>query len=184
MIASKLGPAVFASTHHDLPRALVERLTSRGQTITSAESCTGGLLAGAITAVPGSSACFHAGWVCYSNAIKSAQLGVPEALFASVGAVSREVAGAMARGALERSGAHWALSVTGIAGPDGGTATKPVGTVYIGLASRAGALDVRRFAMIGSREDVRAWSVTAALAMLHLHTAGAPEMKLLRQTQD
>lgn len=183
IIRTRLGAAVFAEAHHDLPRAIVARLSSRGETVATAESCTGGVLAGAITAIPGSSACFHAGWTCYSNAIKSAQLGVPEALFASVGAVSREVAGAMARGALERAGGHWALSVTGIAGPEGGTEHKPVGTVYIGLASRAGSLDVRRFAMIGSRGDVRAWSVTAALAMLHLHTAGAPEMRLLRQTE-
>jgi len=113
---------------------LGEALRARGAHLALAESCTGGLIAGACTAVAGSSDWFDIGWVTYSNAAKSAALGVPQALIAVHGAVSREVAEAMAQGALSRSGASFALAVTGIAGPGGGSADKPVGTVWIALA--------------------------------------------------
>lgn len=98
---------------------LLERLQARGLTLATAESCTGGLIAAALTAIPGSSATVLAGFVTYSNGAKTAMLGVPEAIIASVGAVSEETARAMAEGALERSGADLAVSVTGIAGPGG-----------------------------------------------------------------
>jgi len=108
------------------------------KTIATAESCTGGLVATRITNVSGSSEIFRYGWVTYANEAKTAELGVPEALLAEHGAVSAEVAQAMAEGALQRSSADVAVSVTGIAGPTGGTPEKPVGLVYFGLATRNG----------------------------------------------
>lgn len=112
---------------------LVERLGALGRTLAVAESCTGGRIAARVTAVPGASQVFGAGWVTYSNGAKHSQLGVPQALFEAHGAVSREVAAAMARGAVRASGADLAVSVTGIAGPGGGSPEKPVGLVIFGL---------------------------------------------------
>ena len=119
--------------------AVVVRLArASGKTIATAESCTGGLVAGRITNVPGSSAVFRYGWVTYANEAKTAELGVPAELLARHGAVSAEVARAMAEGALRASGADVAVAVTGIAGPDGGSTEKPVGLVWFGLARRDG----------------------------------------------
>ena len=114
--------------------ALGDALRARGWRLATAESCTGGLLAGACTSPAGASDWFAAGFVTYANDAKSGLLGVPAALIAQHGAVSAEVADAMARGALAHSGAQLALSVTGIAGPGGGSVAKPVGTVWLGLA--------------------------------------------------
>jgi nicotinamide-nucleotide amidase len=114
--------------------ALGDALRARGWRLATAESCTGGLLAGACTAPAGASDWFAAGFVTYANDAKSGLLGVPDALIARHGAVSAEVAAAMARGALAHAGVQLALSVTGIAGPGGGSAAKPVGTVWLGLA--------------------------------------------------
>jgi nicotinamide-nucleotide amidase len=114
--------------------ALGDALRARGWRLATAESCTGGLLAGACTSPAGASDWFAAGFVTYANDAKSAMLGVPAPLIARHGAVSAEVAGAMARGALAHAGAQLALSVTGIAGPGGGSVAKPVGTVWLGLA--------------------------------------------------
>ena len=114
--------------------ALGDALRARGWRLATAESCTGGLLAGACTAPAGASDWFAAGLVSYANDAKSGLLGVPAASIAAHGAVSAEVADAMARGALARAGVQLALSITGIAGPDGGSAAKPVGTVWLGLA--------------------------------------------------
>lgn len=114
--------------------ALGDALRARGWRLATAESCTGGLLAGACTAPAGASDWFAAGFVTYANDAKSGLLGVPAGLIAAHGAVSAEVADAMARGALARAGVQLALSVTGIAGPGGGSAAKPVGTVWLGLA--------------------------------------------------
>ena len=113
---------------------LGDALRARGWRLAIAESCTGGLLAGACTAPAGASDWFDAGFVTYANAAKVAQLGVPEALLASHGAVSEQVARAMAQGALARAGVQLALAVTGIAGPGGGSPAKPVGTVWLGVA--------------------------------------------------
>ena len=113
---------------------VVRLITSKNATLATAESCTGGLLANRITDVSGSSLVFLEGNVTYSNDAKMRTLGVSAELLSTVGAVSKEVAQAMAEGALERSGATYALSTTGIAGPDGGTDLKPVGTVFLGLA--------------------------------------------------
>jgi nicotinamide-nucleotide amidase len=122
-----------------LEKVLVDLLTSRGETLACAESCTGGLLSNRITNVPGASAVFLGGYVTYANALKASALGVDGALIESHGAVSEPVAEAMAVGARERAGADYALATTGIAGPDGGSAEKPVGTVFIALAGKDGA---------------------------------------------
>ncbi len=147
------------------------RLVSLDAQVSTAESCTGGGIAEAITRIAGSSAWFEAGYITYSNAQKSAQLGVPEALFAQVGAVSREVVEAMARGAQSRSGARFAVAVSGIAGPGGGSAEKPVGTVWLAWADGD-----RRFAercqFAGDRESVRRQTVQRALDGLLRLTAG------------
>src|ERR1700754_4149903 len=117
----------------DVP-ALLQRYRDLNLKIATAESCTGGLIAGTLTAIAGSSDVYDRGWVTYSNEAKREQLGVPSMMIEARGAVSGEVAEAMAKGALHRSKAHVAISVTGIAGPGGGSAEKPVGLVYIGLA--------------------------------------------------
>ena len=143
--------------------ALGAVLRRRGRTVATAESCTGGLIAGAITGVAGSSAWFERGFVTYSNDAKTEMLGVRPETLAALGAVSEAVAAEMAAGALARSRADLAVAVTGIAGPDGGSAAKPVGTVCFGWARRGGAVDAetRRFA--GDRAEVRAATVEAAL---------------------
>ena len=147
---------------------LVSLLKSQGKTITTIESCTGGLIAGAITAISGSSNVFDYGFVTYSNAAKTALVGVPEELLVQHGAVSVEVARAMAEGGLKRAAASIAVSVTGVAGPTGGSVEKPVGMVCFGL-SFFGSDDapvtearVQQFGAIG-RDEVRQASVQFAL---------------------
>ena len=130
--------------------------------LATAESCTGGLIAGAITAVAGSSDWFDRGFVTYSNAAKIEELGVPEALVERFGAVSREVALAMAQGALRASRADWAVAVTGIAGPTGGTPAKPVGTVCFAWAGPPGSASEGRV-LPGDRAEIRRASVAIAL---------------------
>jgi len=137
-----------------------------GMTIATAESCSGGLVAGCLTEIAGSSDVFECGFVTYSNAAKTGMLGVPVTLIAERGAVSAEVAVAMARGALDRSKADAAVAVTGVAGPGGGTAEKPVGLVHIGAIRRGGAALERREVFAGDRTRVRIDSVAAALEML------------------
>lgn len=143
---------------------LLARLGARGLTIATAESCTGGLVAAALTAVPGSSAVVLGGFVTYSNGLKAALLGVPEALLAAEGAVSEACARAMAEGARARTGAGVAVSCTGIAGPGGGSAAKPVGLVHLAAAGPGGTRAVRRV-FPGDRDAVRAATVAAALAL-------------------
>ena len=147
-----------------LAAELVELLAAKGKTATTVESCTGGLVAGAITSISGSSAVFEYGFVTYSNAAKTALVGVPAELFSEYGAVSEIVARAMADGALERSGADIALSVTGIAGPTGGSVDKPVGMVCFGLAKKGAdtQTQTRQFGNPG-RDEVRRQSVEQAL---------------------
>jgi len=130
--------------------------------LATAESCTGGLIAGGITAVAGSSDWFERGFVAYSNAAKVEELGVPEALLDRFGAVSIEVAAAMAQGAVRASRADWAVAVTGIAGPSGGTEAKPVGTVCFAWAGPQGTTSERRV-LPGDRAAVRRESVAIAL---------------------
>ncbi|MGN8258198.1 CinA family protein [Pseudomonas sp. SMSB3] len=151
-----------------LSTRLGAHLRERDAQVTTAESCTGGGIAEAITRVPGSSAWFEAGYVTYSNAQKTRQLQVPHALFAEVGAVSREVVEAMARGAQAASGARFAVAVSGVAGPDGGSPAKPVGTVWLAWADGPQVHAERRH-FDGDREAVRRQTVIAALeGLLHL----------------
>ncbi len=146
--------------------ALLAAYRRAGMTIATAESCSGGLVAGCLTEIAGSSDVFECGFVTYSNAAKTGMLGVPVTLIAERGAVSAEVAVAMARGALDRSKADAAVALTGVAGPGGGTAEKPVGLVHIGAIRRGGAAQERREVFAGDRTRVRIDSVAAALEML------------------
>lgn len=155
--------------------SLGHALRARGWRLATAESCTGGLLAGACTAPAGASDWFAAGFVTYANDAKTGLLGVPDALIARHGAVSAEVADAMARGALAHGGVPLALSVTGIAGPGGGSAAKPVGTVWLGLAwTGAAGVESRteRLSLDGDRAAIRSQTVDIALQRL-LATARA-----------
>jgi len=146
----------------ELGRALL----ARGWRAATAESCTGGLVAGAITSIAGSSDWFERGFVTYSNEAKQEMLGVPQALIEAHGAVSEAVVRAMAEGALAMSAAHCAVSVTGVAGPGGGTAAKPVGMVCFGWAAVRVAPVVATRHFSGDRTAVRAAAVEAALAGL------------------
>ena len=141
-------------------------LVERGESMVAAESCTGGLIAAACTSRPGSSEWFERGVVSYSNAAKVELLGVADALIAGHGAVSAEVARAMAEGAVARSPAAWAVAVTGIAGPGGGTPAKPVGTVWIATARRDGTAEATLLNAAGDRASVRERSVAVALELL------------------
>ncbi|NWA23738.1 CinA family protein [Pseudomonas gingeri] len=141
---------------------LGKRLQTLKAQVTTAESCTGGGIAEAITRIPGSSAWFEAGYVTYSNQQKTRQLNVPEALFGQVGAVSLEVVEAMARGAQANSSAHFAVAVSGVAGPDGGSVEKPVGTVWLAWGIGDEVSSERRH-FPGDRDAVRRQTVLAAL---------------------
>ena len=145
---------------------VLELCKLHGVMLATAESCTGGLVAAALTAIPGSSSVVERGFVTYSNQAKTEMIGVPASLIEAQGAVSAEVARAMAEGAVEHSRADVSLSITGIAGPDGGTAAKPVGTVHIAAAQR-GALTLHRHCLFeGDRDSVREQSALAALELL------------------
>ena len=148
-------------------RRVLDACRARKLTVVTAESCTGGLVAAALTEIPGSSDVVDRGFVTYSDAAKQAMLDVPARLLQDFGAVSRETADAMARGALARSPADLAVSVTGIAGPGGGSAQKPVGLVYFAALARGGRglSREKRFGEIG-RGEVRMRSVVEALDML------------------
>jgi nicotinamide-nucleotide amidase len=142
---------------------LADALRARGWRLATAESCTGGLIAATCTALAGSSDWFERGFVTYSNAAKREQLGVADVLLAQHGAVSEPVACAMAEGALTHSTAHLALAVTGIAGPGGATPGKPVGLVWLALATRGAATHAQRLQLAGDRAAVRAQTVHIAL---------------------
>ncbi|OQW62127.1 MAG: damage-inducible protein CinA [Proteobacteria bacterium HN_bin10] len=140
---------------------------TRGLRIATAESCTGGLIAATLAAVPGASAVLERGFVTYSNEAKADMLGVPPELIRQYGAVSKEVAIAMAEGALAHSRADVAVAVTGIAGPDGGTPEKPVGLVHLAAARRGGALvhEEKRFGELG-RHQIQSETVAAAFELI------------------
>lgn len=144
---------------------LVQHFAQNNLTLATAESCTGGLVAGEITSVPGASRVFTHGFVTYTNEAKTEMLGVPEAMLATHGAVSEPVARAMAQGARARAKVDYAVSTTGIAGPDGGSADKPVGTVWFGLAGPEGTQAYHKL-FRGDREAVRRQAVMFALALL------------------
>lgn len=150
-----------------LSTAVIERAFKHGLKVTTAESCTGGMIAAALTDIPGSSSVFERGFVTYSNEAKEEMLNVPSALINTHGAVSREVAQAMAQGALAHSNADIAVSVTGIAGPTGGSAGKPVGLVWFGLAQKDHPVwSERRLFSPASRVFIRLKTVEAALTFL------------------
>ena len=142
---------------------LSEQLIQQNRMLVTAESCTGGGVAYAITEMPGSSEWFERGFVTYSNAAKQEQLGVPHELIARFGAVSEQVAAAMALGALQHSHADFSVAVTGVAGPDGGTEEKPVGTVCFGWAQRGAEARTARVVFDGNRQQVRELSILTAL---------------------
>jgi nicotinamide-nucleotide amidase len=168
--ASSLLDADLAA-HWAVP--LADALRRRGWRLATAESCTGGLVAATCTALAGSSDWFERGFVTYSNEAKREQLGVDAALLATHGAVSQAVACAMAAGALAHSPADVAVAVTGIAGPGGATAGKPVGLVWLATACRDGAVQAHRLQLAGDRAAVRAQSVAIALERV-LERCAAP----------
>ena len=169
-LAAILGNAVFGRDDETLEQVIVGRLAERNLTLATAESCTGGLIGSRITDVSGSSETYLVGFVTYSNQAKKELLGVDEQLLIEYGAVSEQVARAMAEGARRVSGADIAISVTGIAGPTGGTAAKPVGLVYMALAAADGTIAFEhRFS--GSRMDIKQRASQAALNMLRMHLA-------------
>ena len=199
-LRAMFGDHLFAKDAQTIQHTVLAELLRTGATLYTAESCTGGLLGTLLTDIPGSSASYAGGWVTYSNEMKAAQLGVDAGLINRCGAVSAEVATAMAMGAMtQRPSAHSAkpstghtLAITGIAGPEGGSEAKPVGTVYIAHAwqgdvsngsNDAAGLDVRRFCITGGRDEVRQRAARTALAMLHFQLRGHPpgQPKLLWQ---
>ncbi|MBU26021.1 MAG: damage-inducible protein CinA [Gammaproteobacteria bacterium] len=146
-------------------KALHAHLTAMNQTVSVAESCTGGLLGAALTELPGSSCYFLGGVQAYANEVKEDLLGVRQESLTSFGAVSEEVASEMATGVKRLTGSDWAISTTGVAGPDGGSCEKPVGTVWISVVDCDGVYS-KKLALDGGRVDVRQGSVQAALSML------------------
>jgi nicotinamide-nucleotide amidase len=170
-IREKLGDAVYGVDGQDMEEVVGALLKQRRLKLSVAESCTGGLIGARITNIPGSSEYFERGVVTYSNAAKSEMLGVPTALMDRHGAVSREVAEAMAQGIRQAARTDVGLSVTGIAGPGGGTKEKPVGLVYISLSSAQGLkTDEHRF--LGDREQIRTKASQLALDMVRRHLIG------------
>ncbi|MBO4900569.1 MAG: competence/damage-inducible protein A [Lachnospiraceae bacterium] len=170
-IKKRFGKHVYTTDENvTLEEAVVKLLKKRGLTITFAESCTGGLLSGRVVGVPGVSDVYKTGFVTYSNKAKHKLLGVSKKTLKKFGAVSEECAYEMAFGAAKAAEADVAVAITGIAGPDGGTEEKPVGTVYIGCCIN-GEASVKRFNFSGNREKIRDNSVSAALRMLHSELA-------------
>jgi nicotinamide-nucleotide amidase len=165
IIQSSLGRSIFSTRNEDLEEVIVKSLTDRKETLALAESCTGGLLANRITDVPGASDVFVAGYVTYANEAKVDLLNVDPALIERYGAVSEPVARSMAEGARTRSMTTYALSTTGIAGPTGGSAEKPVGTVYIALAS-PNATEVKKLFFPSDRETFKQLTAQAAFDLL------------------
>lgn len=163
--AALLAPYVYARERSELEALIGIRLTARQQTLSVAESCTGGGIGQRLTAVPGSSVYFKGGLIAYSNEVKQAGCGVDPAILDTDGAVSESVARLMAAGVQRRLETDYALAVTGVAGPDGGTATKPVGLVYIAIAGPT-AVQCREYRFPGNRETIREQTVRAALMQL------------------
>ncbi|MGH7046843.1 MAG: CinA family protein [Stellaceae bacterium] len=157
---------MFTAETLSLAQSVLDRCRARGWRVATAESCTGGLVAAALTALAGASDVVERGFVTYSNEAKIALLGVPAAIIASHGAVSAEAAAAMAGGAVARGPVDLAVSVTGIAGPGGGSADKPVGLVHFGLARRDLSCRTERRVFAGDRTVVREAALHAALVLL------------------
>lgn len=158
---------VFPAEITEQAKVIIERFTVRGLMVSTAESCTGGLIAGSLTDIAGSSAVVDCGFVTYSNEAKMAMIGVSPSSLESHGAVSEQVAREMALGALTASRAHLSVAVTGVAGPGGGSVEKPVGLVHIAAASRSGQIFHRKmeYGDLG-RDGIRLATVRTALSML------------------
>ena len=165
LVTSRAGEHAYGEGDVDLAAVVLERARRAGLTIGASESCTGGLVGGRLTDIPGSSDVFIGGVVCYANRLKTELLDVPAALIDAYGAVSEEVARAMADGALRRLGVDLAVAVTGIAGPGGGTPDKPVGTVWLAVASSE-RTETRRIVFLGSRREIRERAAQTALYLL------------------
>ncbi|MBS1110488.1 MAG: competence/damage-inducible protein CinA, partial [Anaeromyxobacteraceae bacterium] len=170
-VRAVFGDSIFAEGKDELAPLVVAQLTRRGERVALAESCTGGLVAELLTRVPGASNVFDLGVVAYANEAKSKVAGVPADLLATHGAVSAPVARALAEGIRRAGGATWGIGITGIAGPDGGTPEKPVGTVYVALAGPRGTEIVHRV-WRGDRERVRKTTAYEALDLLRRATRG------------
>ena len=154
------------STHtQQLVQKLAEELSQRGEKLTTAESCTGGLIAKTLTDLAGSSVWFDRGFVTYSNEAKTEMISVPASVIEQYGAVSEPVVNAMVSGALKHSAADYAIAVTGVAGPGGGSAEKPIGTVWIGIGSKHQVI-ARKYVFPGDRDAVRQATLDTALANL------------------
>jgi len=175
IVREKLGSAIFSSDGGALEEAVVKLLHERKETLAVAESCTGGYLAHRITNVPGASAVLLAGYVTYSNEAKTADLAVDASLIAKRGAVSKQVAQAMAEGARARAKADFALATTGIAGPGGGTEEKPVGLVYIALAVKDRPVSVQKRFFPDDRPTFKELTTQAALEMLRRRLLETPK---------
>ena len=170
-IEELLGDRLYSRTGDPLEVVVGGLLRARHATVAVAESCTGGMLGARFTTTPGSSDYFTGGFITYSNSLKSQLLGVSAETLERFGAVSRETAEAMAEGARERTGSNYAISITGVAGPDGGSEEKPVGLVYIGIAGSEGTVVVnRRF--LGDRQRIRVFTVQMALDLLRRRLQG------------
>src|SRR5688500_18100633 len=157
----------------NLAESVLAACRSRSWHVATAESCTGGLVAAALTAIAGASDVVECGFVTYSNDAKMELLGVPRETIAAHGAISAETAAAMARGAVARAGLDLAVSITGIAGPSGGTLLKPVGLVYLGVARKDGAARVEPRVFLGDRAAVRRAAVIEALELLQAEAGAA-----------
>jgi nicotinamide-nucleotide amidase len=166
LVRGKLADAIYTEGTEPMEQVVVRLAKAAGKKIATAESCTGGLVASRIVSVPSCSEIFRYGWVTYADEAKIAELGVPAALLAEHGAVSAPTAAAMAEGALKASGADLAVAITGIAGPSGGTETKPVGLVYFGLASRTAATKTLERTLSPRRETFRTMASQIALDLL------------------
>ena len=168
-VEGRLGELVFSRGDMPLAEALGEALRAAGRTLATAESCTGGLVGKLLTDAPGASDFYRGGWVAYDNGMKTSRLGVEADLLEAHGAVSEPVAAAMAEGARELADVDFAVAVTGVAGPAGGTADKPVGTVCFALARRDGATATRRANFPGDRDLIRLRAALHAMNMVRLH---------------
>ena len=166
IVRAEFTTQLFSEDHRALEEVVVRELAARGKTLATVESCTGGGLANRVTNVPGASAIFVQGFVTYANAAKTRAVGVESALLAAHGAVSREVARAMAEGGCAVAGADYALATTGIAGPDGGSAEKPVGTVFIALAAKGAETIVEQHRFATDRETFKHLTIQTALDLL------------------
>ena len=166
IIRERLGTHIVSQDERSMEKVVVDLLIERGATVATAESCTGGHLADLLTNVPGASAVFMEGFVTYANEAKTRALGVDAGLIAAHGAVSAEVATAMAAGAMEKARVDFALATTGIAGPGGGTPEKPLGTVFIALAGKTMATQVKRFRFATERETFKNLTAQTALDLL------------------